>query len=85
MQVKALPIECITDNHSLYDHLNTSNHVQEKRLRIEISAIKELISSHQIRAVHWSPTKTQLADCLTKHGASPLAMLRMLEAGVWEF
>lgn len=80
-----LPIECITDNHSLYDTLHSTNHVGEKRLRIEISGIKELIQSGQVSKVKWNSAKTQLADCLTKRGASSLALLGALEEGVWDF
>lgn len=78
-----LPIECITDNHSLFDTIHSTNHVKEKRLRMEISSIKELLMSQQIQTLRWSPTKTQLADCLTKSGASSLALLKLLEEGVW--
>lgn len=79
-----LPLVCITDNHSLYDTINSANHVHEKRLRFEISGIKELILSKQISSLKWSEAKTQVADCLTKKGASSHALLRLLEEGFWE-
>ena len=58
----------MTDNHSLFDALKSTKQVAEKRLRLEISSIKELIQSKRIKKVIWSDTKAQLADCLTKKG-----------------
>ncbi len=74
---------CVTDNHSLFDALKSTKQVSEKRLRLEISSIKELIQSKRIKKVLWSDTKTQLADCLTKKGASALMLLKVLSEGLW--
>lgn len=76
-----LPLECITDNHSLHQTVHSNNHVSEKRLRIEISGIKQLMNSKQISALKWSSSKTQIADCLTKKGSSSLVLLGLLEKG----
>ena len=76
-----IPITCITDNHSLYEAIKSTKYVSEKRLRIEISGIKELLKSGQIKEVKWIETKCQLADCLTKKGASPMMLLRALDSG----
>ncbi|CAG2211672.1 unnamed protein product [Mytilus edulis] len=65
-----LPITCLTDCHSLLDAIKSTKQVSEKRLRLEISSIRELIQMHQIVSVKWIETKHQLADCLTKKGAS---------------
>ncbi len=77
------PLICVTDNHSLFDALKSTKQVSEKRLRLEISSIKELIQSKRIKKVLWSDTKTQLADCLTKKGASALMLLKVLSEGLW--
>ena len=74
---------CVTDNHSLYDALKSTKQVTEKRLRLDISGIKELIQDNTIKKVLWSVTKAQLADCLTKKGASPLMLLKALCEGQW--
>lgn len=76
-----LPIVCVTDNHSLFDAVRSTKSVTEKRLRLEISSIKELINSGTIHQIMW-PTKEQLADCLTEKGTSELALLRALSEGV---
>lgn len=79
-----LPIICVTDNHSLFDAVKSTKSVTEKRLRLEISSIKELIHSGNIKQILWSATKQQLADSLTKKGASTLLLLKTLSEGVWE-
>ena len=82
-ELNAPALICVTDNHSLYDALKSTKQVTEKRLRLDISGIKELIQSKTIKAVLWSETKAQLADCLTKKGASPLVLLKALSEGLW--
>lgn len=79
---RGLPIICITDNHSLLDAVKSTKPVTEKRLRLEISNVKELIQSGVIRHIMWSATKDQLADCLTKKGTSALLLIAFSE-GVW--
>lgn len=78
-----VPIVCVTDNFSLVDALKSTKFVTEKRLRLEISSIKELIQTKQVDQVLWSDTKDQLADCLTKKGASPVLLLKALHEGHW--
>lgn len=77
-----LPLVCITDCKSLYEAVKSTKLVTEKRLRIEISGIKELIDSRQVKKFLWSESKKQLADCLTKKGASPLMLMKILEEGI---
>ena len=38
-----LPIVCVTDNRSLCDAIKSNKSVAEKRLRLEISAIKDML------------------------------------------
>ena len=60
---------CKTDNSSLVDTLNTTNLVSDKRLRIDISRIKEMKNNNEIE-IHWIRGREQVSDCLTKAGAS---------------
>ena len=75
-----IPIEVITDNNSLIDALNSSKPVTDKRLRIDISALKESIQHHSINC-QWVPGDLQLSDCLTKQGASSLKLTTTMETG----
>lgn len=72
------PIICVTDSHSLADALRSTKSVSEKRLRLEISSIKELIQAQKVERVLW------LADCLTKKGASAHQLLKALSEGQWK-
>ncbi|CAB4022652.1 Hypothetical predicted protein [Paramuricea clavata] len=76
------PIECYTDCNSLYEALKSVKSVSEKRLRLDISSIKELIEAKQITSVNWCSTNRQLADSLTKKGASPKVLRNALETGI---
>lgn len=80
----ALPIICVTDNHSLVDAIKSTKPVSEKRLRLEISGIKELIQTQRVERIQWCNTKEQLADCLTKKGASTCQLLKALSEGQWK-
>ncbi|KAK6187111.1 hypothetical protein SNE40_005204 [Patella caerulea] len=77
-----LPITCITDNKSLCEAVKSNKYVSEKRLRLEITNIKDLLKLGQIKQIVWSDTKRQLANCLTKNGASSVELLNALETGV---
>jgi hypothetical protein len=50
------PIECHTDCNSLYEALKSVKSVSEKRLRLDITSIKELIGAKQITSVNWCST-----------------------------
>ena len=69
-----LPVKCVTDNYSLVDAIKSTKSMTEKRLRLEISGIKELIQTKRIQHVLRSATNEQLAD-RPKKGASSLLLL----------
>ena len=64
-----VPILLVTDNESLANASRTTTSVEEKRLRIDMAALREMVNSGEIEEIKWVPTECQLADCLTKHGA----------------
>lgn len=80
-----VPVVCITDSKSLDEAIRSNKFVTEKRLRIEVSSIKEMLQQGQLTKVVWVDTKRQLADCLTKCGASPLRLMQALEQGLLKF
>ena len=79
-QCSDLPIEIITDNHSLCDAISSRKPVSEKRLRIDISAVKKALEKCEINKIVWVNAEKQLADCLTKNGASPFKLLEVLNS-----
>ena len=74
----ALPkINCFTDNRSLKETVYTSNSIDDKRLLVDISRIREMVQLEDI-SVDWVKKENQLADALTKRGASTKNLLQAL-------
>ena len=65
-----LPIKCVTDSKSLHDAVYSTKTLTEKWLKIELCAIRESLEKQEIHSVIWVCSEDQLADCLTKEGAS---------------
>ncbi len=76
-----IPVDAYVDNKSLYLNVHSTTMVDERRLRIDISAIQEMINKNEIRNFNWISTKMQLADTLTKRGSNPANLTRVLENG----
>ena len=57
-----LPIKCITDSKSLHDAVYSSKALTEKRLKIELCTICELLEKEEIHSVTWINTSNHLAD-----------------------
>ena len=74
------PIFTYADNRSLNDSANTTTQVTDRRLRVEISAIREQQGNREI-SICWISKEKQLADCLTKKGASCTYILSVLQEG----
>ena len=68
------------DNKSVIEALGTTKLVDDKRLRIDIAAIQEMRQNNRVE-VKWCPGKIQLANSLTKRGASSIELLNVLQKG----
>ena len=66
----SLPVHCYIDNKSLLDVLDSKRNVEDKRLRIDVAVIRDMLQKNEISSVQWVSTNDQLANCLTKRGAS---------------
>lgn len=66
-----LKIRSFVDNKSLVDSLHSSRSVDDKRLRIDIAVLRGMLERGEVAEVAWVDASGQLADCLTKKGASP--------------
>ena len=69
-----------TDNRSLYDSVNTTSLISDRRLRVEISMLRQMQEKKEIK-ICWTKTQNQLADSLTKKGAPFLQLLATLQEG----
>lgn len=70
-----------TDNHSLYDTINTTNLISDRRLPVETSAIGEMESQQGIET-SWISSNKQMGDLLTKKDVSPFKVTNKIQEGV---
>ena len=71
-------VRCFVDNKSLVDCLQSTKLVEDRSLRINIAVLRDMMERKEIQTVKWIETSKQLADCLTKKGASPMLLLKEL-------
>lgn len=69
-----------TDNRSLVEAVHSTKSTEEKRLRVDIAAIKEAIENKEIE-IKWVEKQYQLADVFTKQGADSSLLLHVLRTG----
>ena len=81
LKEKSIPVEAITDNRGTFDSVHSTTAVQDKRLRRDISVIKELLNEKEVTKVSWCEGKDQIADALTKWGAAPWKLLEVFQNG----
>ena len=75
---KTIPITALTDNQSLNDTIKTTKPTLDRRLRVEISALREMCDKNEIN-IHWISKQHQLSDVLTKKGASVHSLVKVLQ------
>ena len=68
------PIEVMSNSKSLFDGLQSNKNVIEKYLQIVIALFNDFIDNKSITKIHYVPCKNQLANILTKKGASSGAL-----------
>ena len=74
-------IEAFIDNNDAYEAVYSLKQEMKGHLRIDIGCIKEMVAEKEVESVTWIPASLQLADCLTKRGASTKALVRTLNKG----
>ncbi|XP_057302644.1 uncharacterized protein LOC130636814 [Hydractinia symbiolongicarpus] len=75
-----IPITAYIDNKSLYENIHATTLVSEKRLRIDIAAIQQMVNEGKV-SVRWVPASLQLSDGMTKRGASLQRLMNVLTNG----
>ena len=81
LYVKVPSLTLFTDNKSLYDAARTTNSLADKRLLIDMSAIREMIDKEELN-LKWVNSENQLADVLTKLGANKQRLTSVLASGM---
>ena len=75
---QVLPIFCVTDSRSLFDSVHSMKPLTDKRLKMDICTLREMLYKKEIKDIRWDESKNQLADCLTKPGSSKCVFLTVL-------
>ena len=78
---KSIDIYAFVDNKSVIESVHSTKLVEDKRLRIDIAALTESVNQGEVREIKWCSGQKQLANCLTKAGASGLSLLEILQTG----
>ena len=61
---------CKVDNLSLVNAVTSSKLVDDRRLRVDIAVLQDMIDRRELHAVTWVNSESQLADSLTKKGVN---------------
>ena len=76
-------IKLYTDK-SLFDAAKTTNLLEDKRLQLEMNALREMVEN-QLVQIEWVSTDKQVADVLTKMGANRRKLTDVLSSGLLQF
>jgi hypothetical protein len=71
----SVTVKCFVDNRSLVDALYSTKAVEDKYLRINIAVLRDMLSKHDLHSVSWVRSAHQLANVLTKRGASGASLI----------
>ena len=55
----------------MIDSVHSTKTLKEKRLKVDVSIIREMLEKNEISSINWCASEKQLADCLTKATSSP--------------
>ena len=66
------------DNRNLVDSVHSTTSIEDRRLLIDVCVLRDMVSNGEINNFSWIPTDLQIANCLTKQGASTNNLLKVL-------
>ena len=78
------PVTVFVDNKSLFDTVNSTGMITEKRLLVDLAALREMQANRVIN-IEWVSTRQQLADSFTKAGANKQKLISVLCDGKLNF
>ena len=82
LQCHTLPIVAYVDNKGLVEAVYSTKMTREVGLRLDLAITKEFVHSKENITVQWCAGRDQLADSLTKRGASGHQLLQVLQTGL---
>ena len=71
-------IDCFVHSQSLFDAVYSMTSLLNKRQRVDVVIIREMIQKNEIGKATWVTTKSQLADCLIEKGCCAASLLQVL-------
>ena len=74
-------IECRTDSRSLFENAQSLKPVLDKRLRVDIAIVHQMLEKGELQKILWVEKEKQLADPLTKRGVSSNQLLQVIADG----
>ena len=76
-----IPTEYFTDSCQQVEAVYYTSPILDRRLRIDISILREMLQKKEIKERKWVNSKTQLANSLTERGASSDLLINVLSTG----
>jgi len=76
---KTPKVHLYTDSKSLKQNLESTHVIQDPRLRVDMARLKQMIDLEEM-VINWVPSQLQLADSLTKKGASADKLIEVLRS-----
>ena len=72
------PTYLYCDNKNLVNSVHSTTNLEDKRLVIDVSVLRDLLEQEELTKFIWVPTRYQLADTFTKQGASDKQLIEVL-------
>lgn len=73
-----IKVTLFTDSKSMFDAVHTTNLMDDKRLRVDIAALREMNNQQEV-VFRWLNSKRQVADVMTKKGPSKTLLMKVLQ------
>ena len=78
--VDKVKIQVVIDSQSLWDAVYSKLQVDDKMLRINIAAIKQMVEKHDIEVI-WKKGSRMIADALSKKQTKKQVLLESVQSG----
>ena len=76
---ESIQITCVTDNNqSFHGAAYSTKTITDRRLKDDMCVVRDMLQRSEIHRILWTEAGKQLSDCLTKKGASSVALLKAL-------
>ena len=59
---KEIPIKCVTDNQSRLETVYSTENIQDKRMKVNIAILRNMLSTGEITKVKWIKSSLQLSN-----------------------